>query len=240
MKKPWYKKKPDFYLAEQKIIQERFPTLQYQEIGGKVFLLGVLKLNHSYKNEQIEDSYAIEIEFPDDYPESLPKVREVGGRKESIAKAREIKDIGDLHFNIDGSACLCPRVLEKKKFPPGSNIETFLEELVCPFFYALSFFEKHGRFPWGEYSHGDKGVLEAYSEYLGIDDLSFLIRCVWLLAKNGPIKGHWGCPCGSHEKFRKCHPEILRKLFGLKGCMSVSDIRKDLQALLRAVSIQRV
>lgn len=231
---PWHKVVPDFYLAEKRIIREKFPTLEYREENSKIFLSGIINLDDMVLDLKIVDSYEIEIEFPYIYPALLPTVREVGGRKEKIVKERGLESIRELHFNPrDGSACLCLRNQEGRFFPLGSTVETFLYSLVIPFFYGLSYFERTGKWPWGHYSHGANGIVEFYCEKLGTQDLKLIVGCVELLV-GGEINEHDRCPCGSTEQFRKCHPAILEKLRQLKKEISPIDAKKDLEDLSEA------
>ncbi|MDI6716715.1 MAG: hypothetical protein QME63_07210 [Actinomycetota bacterium] len=236
MKKPWYKSKPDFYLLEQKIIDEKYPTLFYSVRDSKVYLSGILNINHIYANEHITDAYEIEIEFPDDYPSSLPKVWELGGRKENTLKKRGLSSILDLHYFSDGSACLCYERAVRRYFPEGSNIEIFLRRLVEPFFYGQSYFQRHGKWPFGEYGHmyEGQGLIQFYSDELNTDDLNIIFNCIKLLAKDEQVKGHWLCPCRSSESLRKCHPELFKRLYDLRKIVSSDDAKLDLTHLAKA------
>jgi hypothetical protein len=121
-----------------------------------------------------------------------PKVYEVGGRHRRIAKKWNTEII-DLHFYpVDARCCLGLKLGDNRQL----SIKGFLENLVIPFFYRLSYTEKFGLAAsqndlWGEYSHGNKGLREYLAE---ISDY----------AKQNPCRNDL-CPCGSGMKYKKCH-----------------------------------
>ena len=82
---------------------------------------------------------------------------EVGGRRAWIAD-RESIEIIDLHFCPDGACCLGLHLLADRR----TTLKEFMDELVVPFFYRLSYADAHGlgaarQYLWAEYSHGGQG-----------------------------------------------------------------------------------
>jgi len=225
-------------------LKKFYPVLYLTEKEGKYFLKGklnfqafydskddMLVLNPSLDNasgvNMISDQYEIEIEFLPDFPHSLPLVREMGGRIQRIAKKYNIQNICDLHVNKnkDNTICLCPKPEEKLRYPDKVDIVHFINNLVMPFFYGLSYYDRHGKWPWREYSHGDLGILEFYAENKNLNNSSALAKsCYESLSERGTklvmtkkrIKSHWPCLCGSKEKFRRCHKLALEGLWALK------------------------
>ena len=187
-----------------------FPSLVYDQKAQRI--VGELDFcacfDHASKRMQIEglkrdeairnsDSFlsdVFEIEILLDV-ESVgsngwPKVHEVGGRYKSIAEKYDINVI-DLHLYADGACCLGIR------YSPESNftIQRFLYDLVIPFFYRLSYTDLFGieaaqNDLWGEYLHGDWGLMEHEMEMLNLPRRG--------LGRNEP------CPCGSGRKYKKC------------------------------------
>ena len=145
----------------------------------------------------------IEIEFPSDYPDNLPVVREVGGR---------IPRNADHHINnSSGDICLlvpdeCWRV-----FPYGASFLDFLNVPVFNYFLGESLVELGHPRPFGERSHGIAGVFEYYAEALGTQDRHVIANFVECLSR-APAKGHWLCPCGSGLRIRRCHQDLIRSL----------------------------
>lgn len=87
----WFEKNPELLTKIREIISENFPCFILQIVGNKVIFRGRLELIEEGKHF---DSYFIEIFFLDDFPVSLPEVREIGGRLPKI-KDRHVNEINN-------------------------------------------------------------------------------------------------------------------------------------------------
>lgn len=178
---------------------------------------------------RIQDEFEIQIEFGATY---LPQVFETGGRIERNVQDKKMS-LSDLHVNGDGSACLCVKTEEKLRLPESANLSNFFYDLLIPFFYAQSYFEKKYTWPWGQYDHGVFGLLEWYADN-PIEDRGEFTRFLDLLSaqahwhkikmmmtrKKG-AKGHLPCICGSRQKIRECHQYAWRGIKNLaESCRS--------------------
>ena len=165
MCKPWFRVRPKFLEGIRSDLRTRYPDLQLIEKGDAVYLRGSFPIVH---DGQTLDRYQIEIGFPSDYPKSLPTVREVGGR---------IPRVLDRHvIPSNGNACLF--VGEDWLLSVGRE-PTFVEFLEGPvrnFFLGQSLVEAGKPWPFGERSHGKKGVLETYGEWFGTKDEAAIAR----------------------------------------------------------------
>lgn len=118
---------------------------------------------------------------------------------------------------------------EKDLFPKGINVKDFFNKLLVPFFYEQSYFQKYDKWPWGQHAHGILGLIERYGEIKDHSKVEtvelfniiknsekwFLLK--QMLKKRKNIKDYKKCICGSREKFRDCHPEIITGLLNLKN-----------------------
>jgi hypothetical protein len=141
------------------------------------------------------DHYQVEIVVRDGFPLAEPVVIETGGR---------IPRTADRHTFSNGSCCtgVWEEWLVRCRNP---TFENFLRGPLSDFFLSQWWFEKEGRWPFGERDHNVAGLREAYAEILNVPDKLETIRyCLRLLSKEWP-KGHWPCPCGSGKIVRKCH-----------------------------------
>lgn len=148
------------------------------------------------------DRYSVEIIFLDEYPLTLPQVRETGGR---------IPHISDRHVNpSDGTACVC---IPDEWFihRPDSSFLTFLRGPVYNYFLSQKAFEVSGQWPFGERRHGVDGILDFYQECLGTNN-PYVIKSYLELFTKHTVKGHWDCPCGSGIRIRNCHHEKIATL----------------------------
>ncbi len=196
MSELWYIENPKLLQGIQNKIK-KYPSLRVVVESQIVFIRGSLQILNKEKTRVI-DSFSIEIEFPNDFPISIPILRET---------AKRIPKIADRHFNLDESACLFVPEEREKYFPVGSPISMFIENCVQPFFVNQSYFEETGEWPLGQRSHGLNGVIEYYRELFGENSKEMGNFIIYLGKRE--IKGHWPCYCGSGKKMRKCHMPYL-------------------------------
>ena len=199
MREPWHVAKPELRTEVERYLAETHPGLI-----ARIDSAGVFSVMGSYRIPDVDAvhaRYAIEIVFPWDYPDDVPIVREVGGR---------IPRSPDRHVNDDGTAC----VMVPEEWLVRSHDRSFPAFMAGPvrdFFIGQSLVELGEPWPFGERSHGYSGVLEAFSELLGVQDQATMQRYLAYLEKP-VIKGHWPCPCGSGEMLRRCHRDHVRDL----------------------------
>lgn len=200
MRQPWYKVNPKLLEQEKAEVQSAYPDLYFYEENGHILIRGGLPLTHEGVTL---DRYLIEIELPQDYPESIPTVREVGG---------QIPRTVDYHIvNDKGQACLFLPDERWKVCPPGTSLLEFLNGPVRNFFLGQSLVRRGQPWPFGQWGHGARGVHEFYTEIFGTDDLATIRTYLEYLTKKR-IKGHWSCPCGSGKRLRNCHFSELQDL----------------------------
>lgn len=232
---------------EKKWLRANYPTLKInKDRSGYVKMEGLLKFDmvfypddesyvikpgpeHLTQGQRIQDEYQIEIILKNSEHSSLPQVYEKGGRIVATAGSRK-RDLRDLHINPDlgNVVCLCLNTEENDWLPNGFNLQDFFHNLVIPFFYGQSYFEKNEVWPYREYSHGVCGLLEGYLKRCDItkekvqEFLGYLKKQKdWQLLQvrldpKKEVKGHHSCICGSSNKFKNCHKDAFRGLWRLK------------------------
>ena len=156
------------------------------------------------------DSYKIWAGVAEGFPNERPVVLETGGR---------IPRIADRHvFPQHGTCCL--GVWEEWLLKARDHrFETFLTGLMHNYFLSQSHYEVHGDWPFGDRSHGMLGILEAYSDILGLpsdekiiaEDEKIIADYLRILSRR-KIKGHALCPCGSGRRLRQCHSDDIQNL----------------------------
>ena len=179
-------------VQEQQISGELSFCAAYERSSGK------LRSGDTPDNQNLPtflcDTFQVSIHLDCSDRNGWPKVYETGGRCQAIAESRSIPFI-DLHlYDDDGACCL------GQNCAPAGNLTLghFIEELVIPFLYRLSYVDRFGLETarndlWGEYSHGDIGTLEYREE---------LRRFAQANAGRNQT-----CPCGSGQKYKRCHLE---------------------------------
>lgn len=193
-------------------IDTEWVKTQYPQMSTNIIentIEGELSFKINNDGYKIEDTYSIRVDFNKYDSNGFPQVFELSGKIYDIAKKHEI-DARELHINPNGDFCLS---IPKKKLGIKHEIfslKDFLENHVEMFLYQMSYFDKEGKLPWGEYAHGYRGHIEYYAE--GNIDLNKLlhrldkIEIIQALMTNRQSQ----CLCGSGEKLRKCHPLIFR------------------------------
>jgi hypothetical protein len=146
--------------------------------------------------------FAIRMEVSCRYPSVEPKVFETGNW---------IPRNPDRHINLDGDCCVT--VWEHwLATAPNHSIGSFINGPLNEYFLSQFWFEKTGKWPFGERPHGDAGMEEAFADALGIANRREALLCHLRLLSQAWPKGHWACPCGSGKIVRNCHREDLMAL----------------------------
>lgn len=188
--------------------------LQLHCENGRLTIRGSIHFTADYEGENQEDRFAIEIAVPEDYPCTLPTLRECDGRiPESY------------HTYDNGALCVGTPLDAKTKFAASPNLLGFMRELAIPYLYSFSCWEKHGTMPYGERPHGGRGILESYRERFKVDSDSTAASLL-LIPATTSYRGHKRCPCGSRLRIRDCHGPVL---------MEVSNLQRAEQLLVELV-----
>lgn len=217
MRGTWHQRNPK--LAEQirADLRTRYPSLHlFIDPDGSATVRGTFPVLSP--EGHVVDRYQVSIELPAEYPRSLPIVREVGGR---------IPWKADFHVNVDGAACVLLPDDRWRCFPEGAPFVQFLDRPVHQFFLGQSLVALGEDWPFGQWSHGPKGVYEYYQWLLGTGDAPMIARYLHILAKLN-MKDHWHCPWGSGQKIRRC---CRVKIADLRSKIPPAVARRALESL---------
>ncbi len=214
-----------YQFSEKEIgeIKNQFPEMDFKIHKGIHFYEGIIRFDRIFKDYRIIDAFKLRIIFPDEYPKSIPVVKEIGDRINKIKAKFNITDLRDIHYNPGNfTACLCVKPMERIKFPDGSNFVDFLNDLVIPYLYGLSYFEENGVWPWKECSHGGLGLLEYYFQNRKSVSKDSIIDTIRFLRKDGKWKDYGKylnkkkprrlCLCDSGKIFSECHSDAWEGL----------------------------
>jgi len=171
-----------------------------EDAPGRWAIRGILSFSATFQGVTLADAFSILIILPDDFPDSPPTVQETGGRIPA-----------DFHQYRDRTLCLGAPVEVWGRFKADPRLVTFVETLVVEYLYGYVHQEKYGTLPFGELSHGCKGIREYYQDLFETDDVQIELALLKVLA-DGTYRGHLGCPCGSDTILRKCHGQVLLRL----------------------------
>jgi hypothetical protein len=201
-------------------IQKQFEELRakYKGLGisvrddGLTSIKGPLRFIGSYEGIELEDEFEVEIILPAEYPELPPVVQETGGRIPV-----------EYHRNPGGTLCLGAPLEVRIKFGRQRNLIGFVEELLVHYLFSFSYYERNDRVPFGELSHGGRGIWEYYRELFDIEDDVVILELLKILADQS-YRGHHDCPCNSGQILRNCHG---RQLLEIQKYQSHEDFLLD-------------
>lgn len=192
-------------------ISYQYPLLKYREVDTHYVIYGTLEVfdKDGYKWGEFE----IEIAISKDYPHGFPVMRETQDK---------ITPLNSKHINSNKTLCTCvePKMyIEKKR---GINLSRFIEQYALSFLAAHIYYEKSGKYPAGEYSHGNIGIKEFYQNILLSKDDKIIIFWLNIVIEQKSLLRNLLCKCGSGVKYKKCH---LLKLNDLR--LIPKDVLKE-------------
>ena len=152
-------------------------------------------MNAEYNSIPLYDEYEIEITVSKQFPKEVPKVKCL---RDDIPASFE-------HYYEDGTLCLGAACELYDFLAAKPFLKSFIEEIVMSYFYSVSYYKRYGVAPYGERSHGVRGIEEAYKERYAVGDQDVLIQLLLYIVGIQRYRGHICCPCGSGKKLRNCH-----------------------------------
>ena len=181
----------------------KYPDLRLQPAKGhEMIIAGSLEFSAQTRGQElISDRYEISISVPPDYPRVIPLVRETAMR---IPRAFHKLDSGHL--------CLGSPTRLRLILAETSTLISFVERCVIPYLYGYSILESGGILPFGELSHGARGLREDLASMISMDDDLVLLGFVRLLAMKKRKANKLPCPCGTGMRVGRCHNRKLNTL----------------------------
>lgn len=231
----WYKNNKRLFREERAALAVRCPLMQLivAKPGFKINNELILKAEcavaygtYEFKVPGMcqEIDYRISILFPEKYPNS-PPLMFCNDPKLPMCNI-------DRHIIRNGKACLGVEAEIKQKWPKGSLIVNFINDIIDPFLAWQAYYDVYQKAPsWGERSHFPEGILEYYGEVLQLPIEAPIKDFMKLLAQKNDPKGHELCPCNSGKKLRHCHRELIDKTRKVVNCQVVAEDLKQINKM---------
>jgi hypothetical protein len=208
------------------LIQQQFRELVFKfnklvlekRMDGEWQISGILGFTGDYSGKLIEDEYSILITLSKDYPQKPPQAWETGNRIPS-----------GFHKYTNGLLCLGAPLAVIATFYEEPTLSGFVHNCLIPYLYSYSFYSLYGSFPFGELSHGPKGIYDYYKELFHVEENRAILKLIRILAEDN-YRGHLPCACGSGKRLRSCHGPQLRKI---KLLQSPLDFLEEYKLLSR-------
>lgn len=148
-------------------------------------------------------NHNIQMEIPKSYPRELPLVFELGEKK--------IKNFPHINPDKKGSFCLGTEMDLRKMLKPKYSLVRYVQ-LVAEFLGTYKYYNEYGIFPYGDRSHGEKGIIEAYKDLLSVNTTQQVLNLMKIKNLKNSYRNQ-KCPCNSEIKFKKCHWKIMNIIF---------------------------
>lgn len=101
-----------------------------------------------------------------------------------------------------GSACLHLKI--KSILKTDSSLTTFFEKIVVRFLYSVPHRVEFGNFPYGELDHGEKGLIDDYSQLFNVNGKASVLRALKALGLRKRLENKLPCPCGCGGRLGSC------------------------------------
>lgn len=165
--------------------------------ADEVELQGEYQLKAQLDGSQlIERSFCLRIVCPSDYPNKLPIVYDAAGY---------FPRDQDFHTYSDGSFCLGSDLKIKSILRADSSLIAFFEKIVVRFLYAVSHRVEFGSFPYGELDHGEKGLIDDYSDLFNVNGKAPVLLALKALGLRKRVANKLPCPCGCGYRLGSCN-----------------------------------
>lgn len=174
-------------------------------------------------NNDIRDTYDLEISIPQAFPSDVPVVIEIGGK---------IPRNGDFHVNPDATLCLGSPLRLRKIIADQPDLITFAERCLVPYLYRVSLKLQRGEELVG-LAHGMPGVIDDYAELLRLSSVEQVVAALELLAMKKRQANKQDCPCRCGRRVGRCPLGVRLNGFRYVAARSwfsrhAQDIRRNL------------
>jgi hypothetical protein len=179
---------------------QKYPELRlHPSMNGHTMIAGNLEFSAQTRGQKlISDRYEISISIPPSYPRETPSVRETASR---IPR--------NFHKLDTGHLCLGSPTRLRLILAETHSLLSFVERCVVPYLYGYSLAEGGGILPFGELSHGTRGLRDDLAAMLGLEDERALVAFIRLLALKKRHANKLPCPCGTGLRLGRCHNQKL-------------------------------
>lgn len=185
----------NFYVSE--FIKDHTMFRIKPSINEEIILEGNYedRLYHKEYGE-VQVSYKLRIQIPEDYPGSLPEVFEVSNK---------IKKLPENHVNYNGSLCLGAPIRLKSVVKRNPSLTYFFGKCIFPYLFAITIKMDTGKdFVFGELEHGSQGLIEDFKRLFNLSEEKQVFHMLELLSKNKKASNRLNCPCGCEKRLSTC------------------------------------
>lgn len=195
------------YINVDKLLAEH-PNLIVEEYGHNHIpqcLQGTFVMNANHNNIRFVKTYTVKILLHED---KIPSVKDIGHHI----------DVNYPHKYNNRELCLGTDTEIILTCTSKENFDLYLwfNKFMISYFYSYEYYNRMGEYPFGERSHGSKGILEFYMDIFNIQAHNQAHEFLKFINNQQVYRGHLLCPCGSGKRIRNCHKEAFEMSFNPK------------------------
>ena len=193
-----------FLIEQYNQLVAAYSGLEYgiDKLQDCFFVTGVLSFSASFNQISIRDSYLIRIDIPWNFDLfHIPLAYELAGR---IPKS--------FHHYVKGNLCLGINIANYEKISQDCTLLGYVDNLLVPFLYAYSYYEKYGKMPYGNEGHDRDAVFLYFKEKFSDVPEERLLDLIIYMYMPHVYGSHRPCLCGSGLPMRSCHFNLLKEL----------------------------
>ena len=198
---------------------KKYPLLHIEnETEVCVKLSGIINVHRSIEGYVLNKNYNIEVYIS----------REESVLPYAIDKGKAVNPKYP-HIYKDGRLCLATDVDMRIALKENPSLAKWMYDFVEPYFVSYEYYDRYGIFPIGDRPHGAKGIVQSYMDIFNVEDEPAL-KIMLFMAYNR-YRGHQPCPCGSGERIRKCHGEMMLKFYN--DPILLEQVRQDCEMIIQ-------
>lgn len=219
----------DIKTNDLEMFLEKYPQMSLAPSNKDEHIVqGVLSLDiMDDQYGMIKDDFFIKIVIPENFPEDIPTVYELGDR---------FPKTPDYHTYPDASLCLGSKMSLKKRIKETPTLEGFIHCCVVPYFYAIALYlQGKERFVFGELSHGLAGIIQDYMEVFELSSIEQVIKLLEILSLKSNQGNKKECPCGCNRVVTKC--SFHKKVVEYRNAMTRKEYEEERELISLAYDI---
>jgi hypothetical protein len=198
----WYRQYPARFASDKRIVSDHPSslTMGIDHQQHRVIIEGKLRYATASGSDN-EQVVGIRITLANDHPHSPPTAEDVDSRFPQTA---------DYH-KIPGTDQLCIWFRPQARWSMAPNaLDVYLSDVTLHVHRQLVYEANPAAgWPGPQHSHGAVAAyLEVLSDTVGTRDIAEALVARW--RTGDPMNAYEPCPCGSNQKWRWCHRDVIR------------------------------
>ena len=204
-------------------LETYFPDSSFNmSSDGSNEITATLFINKCHNDFRVFEYFKVLIILPMEYPFAVPDIVDI----------ENVIDRTYSHLYEDGRLCIGVPTEILINFSGKVDLIGLVDSYIVPYFFSYKYYMRFDEYPFGERSHGAKGILETYMDLFGYTNTNDTLRTLYFLVHN-QYKGHKLCHCESGLVTRKCHPVPTKLLHLLDNPIIIQQMKYDLFIILK-------